>query len=83
MNSWKKGRELLRKKDNIIREIISLYKIKIEHRKKKNRIEAYLEGSKEFSNFNLNPLFNGNDTQLRIIVHVLPQQFLLEKLQIK
>lgn len=64
MHSWKKGRELLRKKDNIIREIISLYKIKVEHRKKKNRIEAYLEGSKEFSNFNLNPLFNGNDTQL-------------------
>lgn len=51
----------MKKRDNIIREIISLYKIKIAYKKRKYLIETHLEESKKISNFNLLPLFDRKD----------------------
>lgn len=70
----------MKKHDNIIREIISLYKIKTEYKIRKERLEAYLEASKKFSNFNLHPLFDRNDILLEnyLISDILYCYFCME-----
>jgi hypothetical protein len=70
----------LKKRDNIIREIISLYKIKTAYKKRKYLIETHLEESKKISNFNLPPLFDRKDIILEnyLISDILYCYFCME-----
>ena len=70
----------MKKRDNIIREIISLYKIKTAYKKRKYLIETHLEESKKISNFNLPPLFDRKDIILEnyLISDILYCYFCME-----
>ena len=70
----------MKKRDNIIREIISLYKIKTAHKKRKYLIETHLEESRKFSNFNLSPIFDRKDIILEnhLISDILYCYFCME-----